>query len=259
MADPDVPTNWSDALRIRYRTTATTPQDVGLPALDSIRLYPIKRLRKGDKNFEGWHRAIIKALQVNKLHRLVEIQCPRPAIDENWETSAWLQLSLLVKAWIGRCMEQDLLDTISNHSEESDFADIFMNDLRKAFRGEGIVVQLAAHNALLDIRRVDYSSTEEYLNHVHECYTQAEIHGWKVDACAILGRVVVQLGSMPHLNNIMQVLIMRIPNDVRSDIVGSLTKWEFHELMDKWKNVIKPLEHKQTSQSEIVAYMHLSK
>ena len=66
-------------MKTMKKNAAQETQDTGLPARDTIKLYPIKPLlQSDDDNFEDWHAAIMKALQVNGLHCLVETLCPRP-------------------------------------------------------------------------------------------------------------------------------------------------------------------------------------
>ena len=87
MTDSDAPTNWSTALPFSKLTTANTSQDVDLLAKSSFKLHPIKPLlQNGDTRFEAGHHTIMKAFQVNNLHRLVKIDCPGPVFNEDWDS-----------------------------------------------------------------------------------------------------------------------------------------------------------------------------
>ena len=235
----------SDAISIPVRPTSPDDflcswdsrrefQSDGLPAKDSVKLDPIKPLLQvGDAHFEAWHDKIMKALQDNNLQKLVEINRLRPERIVNG-TPDWYQMSRIVQTWIGQCMEQELLEMMRRRSGEWDFADVFMYETRTAFRDEAVIVQFTTYNTLMELRRVDYSSTRSYIKQVIKLYKQTEDHGIKVDLYGLLARIASQLEMMPNLKSTVQELKMRLFEDFRPNLAGTMTRSEFCQVMNKW-------------------------
>ena len=244
MADPAVtpaPVDWDKILESMMKNSAQGPQDTDLPARDAIDLYSIEPLlEKDDDNFEDWHAAVMKALKVNGLQRIVESTCPRPTTGDL--TSDWAYITQLVQAWLGQSMEPALLSLFTYGNERMRLADDFMKHLRKYFRGEGISAQVTAMKKLEGVQRVDFASSRDYIYKLSDYHRQAENVGLKIYPYNLVIKVIIQLQQISRLRDILYLLETRLEKDSRDDIATTMTPVEFRKLMASWLSTIGPIE-----------------
>lgn len=183
---------------------AVADQSVGLPEIGSFKLYKITPLLKEREELNMWIEKVEKILQSHNLHNLINNSIPWP-MRRNPNGQKWKTLSKQVRSWLSDSMENDLLQEINSPGNHINFADEFMEEIKKHMKGEGHGALKAAMTKFRTISRNQFSTSEEFINALKARYrTLSDLEG-NMPPYYALQTMLLELMEVPELKSFIVV------------------------------------------------------
>lgn len=143
---------------------------------------------------------------------------------------------------LGRLVEYILV----RHSDTK-LADRFMYELRKVFREERIVALDQSFWRFAGLCRSDFSTSREFVVAVQYWHGRiSDLHGG-VGAFFAISKVLNELGTMPHLEELMMVKREALYQRLYGNVSRTFTHSNFCDTCVEWLAEIDPLERSVSS------------
>lgn len=120
--------------------------------------------------FDDWLHKALHTTQLLNLHRLLNINIPRPELNGSIHAVRWQNYSLQLKDWLARSMSSELYDQIASLRRRIVLADEFIAAARATFQRPDMASTTSFVNAVLYARCADFPSAARYLVATREAY-----------------------------------------------------------------------------------------
>ncbi|KAJ5812335.1 hypothetical protein N7474_008636 [Penicillium riverlandense] len=150
--------------------------------------------------FDDWLHKALHTTQQHNLHRLLNINVPRPELNGSIHAVRWQDYSLQLKDWLARSMSSELYDQIASSGRPILLGDEFIAAARSTFQRPDMASTTSFVNAVLYARRADFPSAARYLVATREAYRLCFQRKIDIKPYLVLSRVCSELrGEIPDL------------------------------------------------------------
>ncbi|KAJ5914509.1 hypothetical protein N7504_003392 [Penicillium tannophilum] len=205
-----------------------------LPNFEDVRLAAIPYLNKGD-DFDAWLQEVTEALDSQGLMSLISETTPRPLFFSE-KSKNWADISQAVAGWMQFCISDDTLhlDIMEADSENIDFADSFMKNIKKVFRPPQSQADAKNIKRLVQLKRADFDTSVKYVMAYADHFRLASEHGITMAPYAALLTILV---NIKHSDRWVYYEVHRMLQ-VDSGENQDLSKWVTMKLFQYYINEI---------------------
>ncbi|KAJ5577486.1 uncharacterized protein N7459_006450 [Penicillium hispanicum] len=167
-------------------------QGTDLPEPDSFILPDLKELLSNPLFFVKWLNEVTEILRGHNLHRLIDINIPRPKraspIAHDWQ-----RISIQIQQWLAENMSVAIYDRIKKRGYRILLADEFVMNARMTLQDHGMAAVSKVTDRLFSTRRADFGTIPKFVKALRERYERCREVGLDVKPYLVLSRLFGEL------------------------------------------------------------------